>query len=331
MHPEQVAALARRRDLPALLDQYVPLGPDQAAARLGVRRADWDWVVRLGYVAPVGTVDVGYKHHGGVTTVPLYSARDIALLDVVRPWVDWRAVRETRPGRRSLLAALTPVTPDTDRVLLAEVARIAGMGRAAVVNWRRRHTDFPTPTAGTEVHPEFDRADVVAWLLANDKIILPAGAGEASLLVRGDMGATGRFRLDAPWLGLADDIEGIDQLSGWVVDDVDADALAALAAGEFGAGLTRLTAPGAGPLAVLGEVRVTDRFRSGSGGLRITLERPARLEAGAVPLVRGPSTQGTRSSIPGVEDEPEEDETAGAGTAWRPGESPRPARPRALR
>ncbi|MFF3624948.1 hypothetical protein [Streptomyces sp. NPDC002467] len=29
--PEQVAALARRRDLPALLDQHIPLGPDQAA------------------------------------------------------------------------------------------------------------------------------------------------------------------------------------------------------------------------------------------------------------------------------------------------------------
>ncbi|MGW5421610.1 hypothetical protein [Streptomyces sp. NPDC003943] len=40
VHPDQVAALARRRDLPALLDQHVPLGPDQAAQRLGVRRAD---------------------------------------------------------------------------------------------------------------------------------------------------------------------------------------------------------------------------------------------------------------------------------------------------
>ncbi|MER7001021.1 hypothetical protein [Streptomyces sp. NPDC000410] len=36
VHPEQVAALARRRDLPALLDRHVPLGPDQAAVRLGV-------------------------------------------------------------------------------------------------------------------------------------------------------------------------------------------------------------------------------------------------------------------------------------------------------
>ncbi|MEU4359663.1 hypothetical protein [Streptomyces virginiae] len=37
IHPDQVAALARRRDLPALLDRHVPLGPDQAAVRLGVR------------------------------------------------------------------------------------------------------------------------------------------------------------------------------------------------------------------------------------------------------------------------------------------------------
>ncbi|MFE2326674.1 hypothetical protein ACFXD5_22555 [Streptomyces sp. NPDC059385] len=282
MHPEQVAALARRRDLPALLDQHVPLGPDQAAVRLGVRRRDYDEVVvRLGFLASVGSVEIDFKRQGGVTSVPLYSARDIALLDVTRPWVDWRAVRETRPGRRSVLACLAPVTPDRDRVLLAEVAGMARVGRAAVVNWRRRHPDFPAPTAGTETHPEFERAGVVAWLLAHDKITLPAGAGQAALLVRGDMGATGRFRLAAPWLGLADDIEGTDQLSGWVADDTDADALAALADGYVGATLTRLTAPGASPLAVLGEMRVTDRFRSGSGGLRITLEWPARLRGTA--------------------------------------------------
>ncbi|MFD9727366.1 hypothetical protein [Streptomyces sp. NPDC059072] len=119
------------------------------------------------------------------------------------------------------------------------------------------------------MHPEFERADVVAWRLAHDKITLPAGAGQASLLVRGTGGATGRFRLDAPWLGLADDIEDTDRLSGWVADDTDADALAALAAGPVGATLTRLTSPGAGPLAVLGDVRVTDLFRSGFGGLRM--------------------------------------------------------------
>ncbi len=56
--------------------------------------------------------------------------------------------------------------PGRDRVLLAEVARMARVGRAAVVSWRRRHADFLAPTGGTEVHPQFDRAAVVAWLLA---------------------------------------------------------------------------------------------------------------------------------------------------------------------
>ncbi|MFE1810921.1 hypothetical protein [Streptomyces sp. NPDC059533] len=93
--------------------------------------------------------------------------------------------------------------------------------------------------------------------------------------MRGTGGGTGRFRLDAPWLGLADTVEGTHRLSGWVADETVADALAALAAGPVGATLTGLTSPGAGPLAVLGDVRVTDRFRSGA--LRITLEWPARL------------------------------------------------------
>ncbi|MEV7512658.1 hypothetical protein AB0O57_32340 [Streptomyces sp. NPDC091201] len=128
VHPDQVNTLARRRDLPVLLDQHVPLGPDQAAVRLGVRRVDFDQVVRLGWVTPVGSVDIDYKHHGGITTVPLYSAEDVALLPVTRPAVDWRAVRAVSAGRRSPLAAFTPVVPGQDRVLLAEVARMTRVG-----------------------------------------------------------------------------------------------------------------------------------------------------------------------------------------------------------
>ncbi|MCX5233501.1 hypothetical protein [Streptomyces sp. NBC_00233] len=51
VHPDQVAALARRRDLPALLDRHVPLGPDQAAHRLGVCRTDFTDQVSRGRVA----------------------------------------------------------------------------------------------------------------------------------------------------------------------------------------------------------------------------------------------------------------------------------------
>lgn len=71
-HPDPVAALGCRRDLPALVERHVPLGPDQAARRLGVRREDFDLIAgRLGRLAPVASVDVGYRHHGGVTTGPL--------------------------------------------------------------------------------------------------------------------------------------------------------------------------------------------------------------------------------------------------------------------
>ncbi|MFE6713856.1 hypothetical protein [Streptomyces sp. NPDC057695] len=287
VHPEQVAALARRRDLPALLDRHVPLGPDQAARRLGVRRTEFDHVVRLGWIAPVGTVTVDYKRaRGGVTDIPLYSGQDIALLPVSRPSVDWRALRTLAPGRRSPLAALDPAGPEQgDTVFLAEAARMAGVGRAAVVNWRRRHDDFPAPAAGTDVHPRFDRSAVAAWLLAHDKIAVPAGVPSATLTVWSGEEGERRFRLDDPWVELSDDAAGEDRLSGWM-SDTDADALAALAADD-GVSVRRLTAPATPPLAVPGGVRVTDRFRSGSGGLRVTLAWPAGLRGTADRRPRG--------------------------------------------
>ncbi|MFD3809298.1 hypothetical protein ACFWTC_38560 [Streptomyces sp. NPDC058619] len=296
--PPGPGALTRRRDLPALLDRHVPLGPDQAARRLGVRRVDFDQVVRLGWVAPAGSVEIDYKHHGGVTVVPLYCAEDVALLPVVRPLADWRAVYAAPAGCRSPLAALTPVVPGRDRVLLGEVGRIARVGRAAVMNWRRRHADFPGPAGGTEVHPQFDRPAVVAWLLAHDKIGVPVGMPSASLVVAGAGRRTSRFRLDDPWLVLADDAEGEDQLSGWSTD-ADADALAALGAGEFRASVRRLTAPGTGPLAVLGEVRVIERFRSGSGGLRVTLAWPTALRGTAESTADGVVRHGVPSARSG--------------------------------
>ncbi|MET9694836.1 hypothetical protein ABZY81_41710 [Streptomyces sp. NPDC006514] len=281
VHPDQVNTLARRRDLPALLDRHVPLGPDQAARRLGVRRTDWDQVVRLGWVAPVGSVEIDYKRHGGVTTIPLYSAEDIALLPITRPSVDWRAVYATAAGSRSPLAALNPVIPGQDRVLLAEVARMARVGRAAAAYWRRRHADFPAPVGGTDVHPQFDRPAIVVWLLAHDKIGVPVGMPAASLVVhRGAGRPASRFRLDDPHLVLADDAEGEDELSGWSTD-ADAENLAVLAAGEFGTSISRLTVPGTVPLAVPGRVRVIEQFRSGSGGLRVTLAWPAGLRGTA--------------------------------------------------
>lgn len=55
-------------------------------------------------------------------------------------------------------------------VTLAGIARIAGVGRAAVSNWRRRHDSFPTPVGGTDASPQFSLADVERWLYAHGKI-----------------------------------------------------------------------------------------------------------------------------------------------------------------
>ncbi|MFK0142452.1 hypothetical protein [Streptomyces murinus] len=185
VHPDQVVALARRRDLPALLDRHVPLGPDQGAVRLGVRRTDFDQVVRLGWVAPVGRVAIDYKRRrGGVTTVPLYSAEQIALLPVTHPEVDWPALRAIAPGRRSPLAALTPAGPDGDTVQLADVTHLAGVGRATVGTWRCRHPDFPAPAGPANAPTVFERGAVVAWLLAHGKITVPTSAPAPARVVR---------------------------------------------------------------------------------------------------------------------------------------------------
>ncbi|MFH9863004.1 N-6 DNA methylase [Streptomyces sp. NPDC017202] len=55
-------------------------------------------------------------------------------------------------------------------VSLAEIARIAGVGRAAVSNWRRRHDSFPTRIGGTDVSPQFSLAEVERWLRENGKL-----------------------------------------------------------------------------------------------------------------------------------------------------------------
>ncbi|MFE4397518.1 MULTISPECIES: N-6 DNA methylase [Streptomycetaceae] len=60
--------------------------------------------------------------------------------------------------------------PDRPEVTAAEIARLAGVGRAAVSNWRRRHPDFPRPVGGTDASPAFALAEVESWLRAQGKI-----------------------------------------------------------------------------------------------------------------------------------------------------------------
>ncbi|MEU4477735.1 N-6 DNA methylase [Micromonospora sp. NPDC023966] len=64
--------------------------------------------------------------------------------------------------------------PQPAQLTAAEISRMAGVTRATVSNWRRRHPDFPTPTGGTEASPAYDLDAVRAWLAARGQ--LPASS-----------------------------------------------------------------------------------------------------------------------------------------------------------
>ena len=55
-------------------------------------------------------------------------------------------------------------------VTAADVARLAGVGRAAVSNWRRRYGDFPPPVGGSDSSPSFRLDDVRSWLRATGRL-----------------------------------------------------------------------------------------------------------------------------------------------------------------
>ncbi|MFJ1889332.1 MULTISPECIES: N-6 DNA methylase [unclassified Streptomyces] len=59
---------------------------------------------------------------------------------------------------------------NSTEVTAAGIARLAGVGRAAVSNWRRRHADFPKPVGGTETSPSFDLSEVEQWLRDQGKL-----------------------------------------------------------------------------------------------------------------------------------------------------------------
>lgn len=58
-------------------------------------------------------------------------------------------------------------------VTAADISRLAGVTRATVSNWRKRHPDFPTPAGGTDSSPAYDVKAVTEWLAANDRLPEP--------------------------------------------------------------------------------------------------------------------------------------------------------------
>ena len=89
-------------------------------------------------------------------------------------------------------------------VTAAAIARRAGVGRAAVSNWRRRYADFPQPVGGSPSSPVFSWVQVEAWLVATGK------AGQLVTASRTDTG-TQRIGDASPSNGGYDDLKAVPQ------------------------------------------------------------------------------------------------------------------------
>lgn len=108
-HPDQVDQVCRRKDLADLVAADTPLGPEQAAARLRVRRADFDHMVRLGWVRSPQSIEVRFgTSRAGAVDVALYTTADVDAIPATHPEIDWEQLRTVEKGRRSPLASLRP-------------------------------------------------------------------------------------------------------------------------------------------------------------------------------------------------------------------------------
>jgi type I restriction enzyme M protein len=78
-----------------------------------------------------------------------------------------------------------------DLMGLSDIARLAGVQRSAVANWRDRHDDFPKPVPATGHGPVFKREAVLAWLEANrpTNLRLEQWLWDAACQVRGPLDA----------------------------------------------------------------------------------------------------------------------------------------------
>jgi hypothetical protein len=64
----------------------VPVGPEQAAARLGVRRGDVDRLIRLGRIRSPQTIEIRFgTSRTGAVDVPLCTTADIDTVITARP------------------------------------------------------------------------------------------------------------------------------------------------------------------------------------------------------------------------------------------------------
>ncbi|WP_304608715.1 N-6 DNA methylase [Glycomyces sp. TRM65418] len=70
-------------------------------------------------------------------------------------------------------------------ITLTDLARLAGVGRNAVSNWRRREPDFPDPVDATARRPRFALAELEHWAEAHGRRLRVTGADRLWFAVEG--------------------------------------------------------------------------------------------------------------------------------------------------
>ncbi|WP_261565217.1 HsdM family class I SAM-dependent methyltransferase [Frankia gtarii] len=115
-------------------------------------------------------------------------------------------------------------------VTASDIARLAGVGRAAVSNWRRRFVDFPQPVGGTSTSPLFALTAVEDWFDQHDRPFRVEVGDRVWQQIRGTV--------DDPRLG-----ELVGHLGGFLLHhQLDRDAAIGLL-GEPDAAAARLLGP----------------------------------------------------------------------------------------
>ncbi|MFF4085785.1 N-6 DNA methylase [Streptomyces nigra] len=162
------------------------------------------------------------------------------------------------------------------QVTAAEISRIAGVTRATVSNWRRRHEDFPAPSGGTDSSPLYDLESVRAWLASRGHASAASPSEELRTTLRLRAQSGGSTSEDLLLLVLAAASRSPEELTAAAeLPDADLSARAQLdAASVADAVPSGDTARfGAGDAAVLRALYACVRDEGGQAALAVLAER----------------------------------------------------------
>ncbi|NEW29389.1 N-6 DNA methylase [Nocardia cyriacigeorgica] len=117
-------------------------------------------------------------------------------------------------------------------VTAAEISRLAGVTRATVSNWRRRHPDFPPPAGGSESRPVFDLGDVRDWLREHGVESAESPLRELRTLLRAQVAPS-----DIPWL--MDELAATARAGASTRGNTDSEVVRAIRAAVADAGVAQ--------------------------------------------------------------------------------------------